>query len=71
MSIKKIYDIQPGLSSQTTCAVEEIVAQDSLSLRFFDINAPTIETSEKNIWDITANQILQEHKDLWARLAVL
>ncbi len=71
MFIMPLYEVQPGPSSQTTCAIEEIVVQDSLSLSFFDINAPIIEALEKNVWDEMAKKVLQEHTELWERLAEL
>ena len=67
----QLYEVRPGPSSQTTSAIEEIVVQDSLSLSFFDVNAPNIEIADRDPWDDVARQILEAHTDLWKKLAEL
>lgn len=67
----QLYDVRPGLSSQTTSVIEEIIVHDSMSLSFFDINAPHFEMTNDNTWEEMARQVLQEHTELWERLAEL
>jgi len=67
----ELYEVRPGLSSQTTSAIEAIVLPSSLNLSFFDVNAPVIETSKRSVWDKTARQVIQEHTELWETLAEL
>jgi hypothetical protein len=67
----QLYDVRPGLSSQTTSAIEEIIVHDSMSLSFFDINAPHFEMANDNTWEEMARRVLQEHTELWERLAEL
>lgn len=69
--LTQLYEARPGPSSQTTSAIEEIIVQDSLSLKFFDVNSPHIETIDKDVWNEAAGQILQAHTELWERLAEL
>ncbi len=68
---QQLYEVRPGVTSQTTNRIEELIRPDDLILSFFDINSPIIETSKQNVWDKTARQILQEHTELWERLADL
>ena len=67
----KLYEVRPGLSSQTTSTIEAMVLPSSLNLSFFDINAPVIETIKRSVWDETAKQVIQEHIELWETLAEL
>lgn len=69
--LTQLYEVRPGPSSQTTSAIEEIIVQDSLSLKFFDVNSLHIETIDKDIWNDTAGKVFQAHVELWERLAEL
>ncbi|MCP4363169.1 MAG: hypothetical protein GY796_34645 [Chloroflexi bacterium] len=67
----ELYEVRPGLSSQTTSTIEAMVLPSSLNLSFFDINAPVIKTTKRSAWDEIAKQVIQEHTELWETLAKL
>ncbi len=67
----ELYEVRPGLSSQTTSTIEAMVLPSSLNLSFFEINAPVIEITKRSVWDETAKQVIQEHTELWETLAEL
>ena len=65
-------DIRPGPSSQTTSVeIENLVAKESMNLGFFDTNSPIIQTLARSSWEEAANEVLQEHAELWERLSKL
>ncbi len=65
-------DIRPGPSSQTTSVrVENLVVKDSINLGFFDTNSPIIQSPARSSWEEAANEVLQEHAELWERLSKL
>jgi hypothetical protein len=69
--LRQLFEVRPGISSQTTSVFEEIGVQDMMNLSFFNINAPVIEAYDHNKWNEIASQLLQEYTQLWERLAVL
>jgi hypothetical protein len=67
-----VRDIYPGLSSQTTSIeLESIIVKDSVNLGFFDVHSPVIQRPTRTSWEEAANEILQEHAELWERLSKL
>ncbi|MBN1485304.1 MAG: hypothetical protein JXA37_11345 [Chloroflexia bacterium] len=63
-------NIYPGPSSQTTLVKEvNFIVENTVNLGFFDIYSPEIRRSTKRAWDEAAREVLQEHTELWERLA--
>ena len=58
-------------SQTTTMRIENLLRQDCLALGFFDIYSPAIQRTTGDVWEAAAHEILQEHGELWERLAQL
>ena len=66
-----LQNVRPGFSSQTTSVkLESFIVKDSVTLSFFDAYSPIIQRPRR-IWEKVAREVLQEHAELWERLAKL
>lgn len=65
-----LYNIMPTELSQTTNNIELIVKTEMNNLGFFDSDAPTIESSADD-WKKVSDEVLNEHAELWEKLAKL
>lgn len=63
--------VQPGPSSQTTSVVIEGFINDSFALHSFDIPSAVIEPQSRQAWRGAANDVLEENRELWERIADL
>jgi len=71
MLSSRLQNVRPGFSSQTTSVkLENFIVKDSMTLSFFDAYSPIIQRPRR-IWEKVAREVLQEHAELWERLAKL
>ena len=62
--------IYSEFSSQTSnINFEELANIDEINLGFYDATTLIIEPPRERPWDIAANEVLQDNKELWERLA--
>jgi hypothetical protein len=64
------YDVKPGPSSQTSSVEIENIRGIDVDLSFFDAHSPSIQNPTKT-WEEEAEQVLEEHAELWERLSKL
>jgi len=71
MLLSRLQNVRPGFSSQTTSVkLESFIVKDSVNLSFSDVYSPIIQRPRR-IWEKVTHEVLQEHAELWERLAKL
>lgn len=72
MLLSRVQNVRPGFSSQTTSVkLESFIVKDSVNLSFSDVYSPIIIQRPRRIWEKVTHEVLQEHAELWERLAKL